>query len=68
MPGGGLVPSYRFDGIRLLQYQSKMAALIILAEALFVIYTIYYSVLFLRGVCRGKCAFMRVCPSAESLF
>lgn len=43
-PGGGVTPSYRFDGIRLLQHHNNFGFFIICCELIFVGFVVYYTV------------------------
>ncbi|XP_068233382.1 polycystin-1-like [Palaemon carinicauda] len=42
-PGGGINPSFRFEGIRLLQHHSNFGLFVIFCEVVFVLFVIYFT-------------------------
>ncbi|XP_066985426.1 LOW QUALITY PROTEIN: polycystin-1-like protein 2 [Macrobrachium rosenbergii] len=56
-PGGGITPSYRFDGIKLLQHSDNFGLFIIICEVSFVLFVLYYTYREIRLVCKDKRAY-----------
>ncbi|CAL1301078.1 unnamed protein product [Larinioides sclopetarius] len=52
LPGGGIIPYYHIDPIRLLHYHTGSGLLQLVCQIGFVLFTLYYTVLMLRGFCR----------------
>ncbi|UYV63032.1 hypothetical protein LAZ67_2002892 [Cordylochernes scorpioides] len=43
-PGGGLIPFYRIDAIRLMRYHQGFGLFVLLCELVYVFYTIYFTI------------------------
>ncbi|XP_047740971.1 uncharacterized protein LOC108680604 [Hyalella azteca] len=54
IPGGGIFPTYRVDGVRLLQHQGDFNLFTYLMEASFVLFVAYFTVMELRLLVRLK--------------
>ena len=54
VPGGGIYPSTRFDGIRLLKYHQGFGLFIIICEVAFVVATIYFTVRAIKEIKKEK--------------
>ncbi|CAG0890374.1 unnamed protein product [Darwinula stevensoni] len=54
IPGGGMVPSSRFDGITLLPYQTTFGVFILICELLFLLFILYFTYQCFRACCREK--------------
>ncbi|KAF8772030.1 Polycystic kidney disease protein 1-like 2 [Argiope bruennichi] len=52
LPGGGILPYYHIDPIRLLHYHTGSGLLQLVCQIGFVLFTLYYTVLVLRAFCR----------------
>ncbi|GIY05826.1 polycystic kidney disease protein 1-like 2 [Caerostris extrusa] len=66
LPGGGVVPYYHIDPIRLLHYHTGSGLLQLLCQIGFVLFTLYYAVSILRALCRdGKRYFSEYWNIAE---
>jgi hypothetical protein len=60
IPGGGLVPSSRFDTIRLMEDYEGFGLFMMICQGLFVAFTIYFSVLSFKALCKEKTKFFQV--------
>ncbi|XP_064099124.1 location of vulva defective 1-like [Macrobrachium nipponense] len=56
-PGGGITPSYRFDGIKLIQHHDNFGLFVIICEASFVLFVLYYTYREISLVCKDKRAY-----------
>ncbi|CAG0908662.1 unnamed protein product [Cyprideis torosa] len=55
VPGGGIVPSWRMDGIRLLQYHTSFGLFVLVCEGVFCLFTLHFTFKFLQNICKqGK--------------
>ncbi|KAK7074845.1 hypothetical protein SK128_015085, partial [Halocaridina rubra] len=54
MPGGGITPSFRFEGIRLLQHHSEFGAFIMVCEVAFILFIIGYTIREVRAICKDR--------------
>ncbi|CAG0905453.1 unnamed protein product [Darwinula stevensoni] len=59
LPGGGLKPSWRFDGIRLLQYHTGFGLFVLVCEILYVIFALYFTYRAFRACCKSTRAYLR---------
>lgn len=59
MPGGGIIPYYRFEIVRLLHHHEKLGRFIILCECIFVFYIIYFLISQLVMMKKLKSAYWR---------
>ena len=60
VPGGGLIPAWRFDGIRLMRSAEGFGLVGMVCEALFVVFTIYFTIFDVRAMCKDRKAFFSV--------
>ncbi|KAK8728348.1 hypothetical protein OTU49_009244 [Cherax quadricarinatus] len=51
---GGIIPSYRFDGIRLIEYYTNANLLIIICEGVFVLFILYFTLREIYLCCKQK--------------
>nr|XP_042904172.1 uncharacterized protein LOC107445474 [Parasteatoda tepidariorum] len=58
LPGGGVVPYYHIDPIKLLHYHTGAGLLILLCQIGFILFTIYYTI----------CAFVSACKQGKKYF
>ncbi|XP_064093787.1 uncharacterized protein LOC135206294 [Macrobrachium nipponense] len=49
-PGGGIMPTHRFEGIRLLNHHSNFGAFVIVCEVVFILFIIFYTVREIRAM------------------
>ncbi|CAG0880751.1 unnamed protein product [Darwinula stevensoni] len=54
IPGGGMVQSWRFDGITLLPYQTAFGVFILICELLFLLFILYFTYQCFRACCKEK--------------
>ena len=57
IPGGGIMPFWRFDPVRLLHYHEPVGGFILLCEMLFVCYILYFTYKFILEVKRKGCSY-----------
>jgi hypothetical protein len=60
IPGGGLVPSWRFDGIRLMRSVQGFGLVGLVCEALFAVFTIYFTVVVVRAIFKDRKEYFKV--------
>ncbi|GFY37072.1 polycystin-2 [Trichonephila inaurata madagascariensis] len=66
LPGGGVIPYYHIDPIRLLHYHTGSGLLQLLCQIGFILFTLYYSIITLKALCKeGKRFFSQYWNVAE---
>ncbi|XP_069972546.1 polycystin-2-like [Penaeus vannamei] len=58
-PGGGVTPSFRFTGIRLLPHHDSFGLFVMVCEASFVAFIVYYTFREFRQLCRNKVEYFK---------
>ncbi|GFU55993.1 polycystin-2 [Trichonephila clavipes] len=66
LPGGGVIPYYHIDPIRLLHYHTGSGLLQLFCQIGFILFTLYYSIITLKALCKeGKRFFSQYWNVAE---
>lgn len=59
LPGGGVIPYYHIDPLRLLNYHTGFGLFQMIIEIVFVIFTIFFTVKEIKNMCREGCAYFK---------
>ncbi|CAG0912636.1 unnamed protein product [Notodromas monacha] len=57
IPGGGLFPDWRFDGIRLMRHFEGFGMVALVCEVAFAVFTLYFTVVAFKAMCKNRKAF-----------
>ena len=57
IPGGGIMPYWRFDPVRLLHQHDPLGSFILFCEILFILYILFFTYKFIREVKTEGCSF-----------